>query len=65
MSMFLSVEDLNELTGRKAKSKQIEALKKMGLTFFINAAGRPVVPSSVIDGNKSSNKPTKKWIMPE
>jgi hypothetical protein len=30
MSMFLSSQDISELTGRKTKSKQIEALSRMG-----------------------------------
>lgn len=33
MSMFLSSQDISELTGRKTKSKQIEALIRMGLPF--------------------------------
>jgi hypothetical protein len=36
MSMFLSNEDISELTGRKTKSKQIEALLRMGLPFWVN-----------------------------
>jgi hypothetical protein len=52
MGMFLTADELAELTGRKIKSKQIEALRRMGLPFHVNAVGKPVVPSSVIEGRK-------------
>jgi hypothetical protein len=42
--MFLNQEELATLTGRKMKSKQIEALRRMGLLFHVNAVGKPVVP---------------------
>jgi hypothetical protein len=42
MSMFLSSQDISELTGRKTKSKQIEALLRMGLPFWVNAICRPL-----------------------
>ncbi|WP_454874791.1 DUF4224 domain-containing protein [Paraburkholderia xenovorans] len=50
LSTFLSNEELSVLTGRKVKSKQIESLRRMGIAFFVNAAGRPVVTRSAIDG---------------
>jgi hypothetical protein len=39
--MFLNNEELAILTGRKNKSTQIHALRKMGIPFFVNACGRP------------------------
>jgi hypothetical protein len=48
--MFLSKEDVAILTGAKIKSKQIAQLRKMGLPFWVNADGVPVVPRSAIDG---------------
>lgn len=63
MSTFLADEDLAILTGRKVKSKQIEALRRMGLPFWVNAIGKPVVSCSVIDGRKEAAKP-KKWTPP-
>jgi hypothetical protein len=50
---FLSSQELVVLTGRKVKSKQVEALRRMGLPFFVNACGRPVVARSAIEGGKS------------
>lgn len=49
---FLSDAGLVRLTGRRQKSQQIAQLRKMGVTFFINASGHPVVSRSVIDGAK-------------
>jgi hypothetical protein len=60
MDAFLSPDELFALTGRRIKSKQIEALRTMGLPFFVNAVGKPVVSRSVIDGGKAVG-PDKKW----
>ncbi|WP_175017231.1 DUF4224 domain-containing protein [Burkholderia aenigmatica] len=51
--MFLSSVELALLTGRKVKSKQVEALRRMGVPFFVNACGRAVVARSAIEGRTS------------
>ncbi|MFM0301436.1 DUF4224 domain-containing protein [Paraburkholderia sediminicola] len=48
--MFLSIEELVQLTGRKMKAKQIIALRAMGVPFFVNAFGQPVVARVAIEG---------------
>lgn len=63
MSIFLTCEDVAELTGRKNKSKQIEALRRMGLPFHVNAVGKPVVSVSAIEGRKETPI-EKEWEMP-
>ncbi len=64
MSTFLMADDVATLTGRKIKSKQIEALRRMGLPFWINATGKPIVTRSAVEGLKDT--PRKKiWEMPE
>lgn len=63
MNTFLAEDDLAILTGRKVKSKQIEALRKMGLPFWINAVGKPVVATAAIEGRKEQVKP-KMWMPP-
>lgn len=50
MSMFLTKEEVAELTGRKTKAKQIEHLRRIGMRFWVNALGNPVVPRSAIEG---------------
>jgi hypothetical protein len=51
-NMFLTQDELVALTGRKIKSKQIEVLRRMGLLFWVNACGKPVVPVTAIEGSK-------------
>ncbi len=58
--MFLTTEDLIRLTGKRQKSAQIDQLRKMGLPFFVNASGHPVVAESAVQGKKP-DKPTKTW----
>lgn len=48
--MFLSPIELVVLTGRKIKSKQVEALRMMGVPFLVNACGRAVVTRSAVEG---------------
>ena len=62
-NMFLTQDELVALTGRKIKSKQIEVLRQMGLPFWVNACGKPVVPVTAIEGGKEPpTKPT--WQPP-
>lgn len=62
--MFLNQEELATLTGRKMKSKQIEALRRMGLPFHVNAVGKPVVARVAIEGRVPA--PTKPaWTPPK
>lgn len=53
MDLFLSPLELAVLTGRKVKIKQIDALRRMGIPFFINACGRAIVARSAIEGRGS------------
>lgn len=48
--MFLSAEELVRLTGRKVRMKQIDMLRRMGIPFFVNALGRPVVARASVEG---------------
>ncbi|QDD65530.1 DUF4224 domain-containing protein [Herbaspirillum seropedicae] len=60
--MFLDEKELIVLTGRKMKSKQIAALRDMGVPFRVNATGHPVVTRSSIEGRKQEQEPRPKWI---
>ncbi|MFM0526310.1 DUF4224 domain-containing protein [Paraburkholderia strydomiana] len=53
--MFLSIEELAQLTGRRVKTKQIDALRSMGIPFFVNALGRAVVARAAIEGKAPSS----------
>jgi len=62
---FLEQTEIYELTGRKLKSLQVAALKNMGIPFFINAIGRPVVSRKVIEGRATAAPPEKSpWVPP-
>lgn len=62
---FLAPDDLATLTGRKIKSLQVEALRQMGIPFFVNAIGHPVVARSAVEG-KTAAAPQEKpaWVPP-
>jgi hypothetical protein len=58
---FLDEAELAELTGRKMKGYQIDALRHMGIPFYVNATGHAVVTRSAIEGRKE--EPVKaKWV---
>lgn len=57
-SAFLDDNDLKTLTGRATKSKQIEALRKMGVAFRVNALGKPVVCVSAVEGRETKQEST-------
>jgi hypothetical protein len=63
--MFLTDEELVRLTGRKMKSKQIEALRKMAIPFFVNALGQPIVARAQFEPgqkNSTAEAPRKAWV---
>ena len=47
--MFLTPDDMKMLTGFTHKAKQVEYLKKEGITYCLNACGKPVVSRSHIN----------------
>jgi hypothetical protein len=68
--MFLTIEEIAELTGikrgRDGKPRayfQCEHLRKLGIPFFPNASGEPKVARAVIEGRIESSipKPQPKW----
>lgn len=44
--MFLTPEELRELTGRAHPSRQIAYLKAHRIRHYVNAGGRPVVAAA-------------------
>ena len=49
-NMFLTQEEVGTLTGFQVKSKQVLALQKMGIPFFVNPNGRAIVSRAIIEG---------------
>lgn len=61
---FLTQEEVAELTGRKVRSKQIEGLRQMGIAFWVNPVGRPVIARSAIEGKSSAPAAKKEKVVP-
>lgn len=62
--MFLTDEEIERLTGRKQKLRQVEALRLMGLAFRVNVVGRPIVARTEIEGRQGSAAepaPAREW----
>jgi hypothetical protein len=62
--MFLTPEEMAILTGRKVKRLQIEALRAMGIPFFVNACNAPIVARVTIEGQAAAPAPKKTWVPP-
>lgn len=61
MNLFLSREEVRQLTGFAIKAKQIKHLRKCGIPFFVNGSGWPVVTVSAIEGRKQTEQPPQAW----
>ena len=48
--IFLTKQEVEILTDFKVKSKQVAALQKMGIPFFVNPNGRAIVSRAAIEG---------------
>ena len=55
MSLFLSKEEIAELTGRKQRQKQVEQLTVMRITFTLDAFGWPKVLRKSIEAELGVN----------
>lgn len=55
--MFLTREQVAELTGAKTRKGQIANLRKNGLRHTLNAAGWPMVTIAVVEGTAKRNEP--------
>ena len=61
MSIFLDDDDVARLAGTKIKSRQVAQLRVMGILFYINAAGRPVVPRSAVEASNHKIEQEQTW----
>lgn len=55
--MFLTRDELQQLTGYKRAADQIRWLRERGVHFFVAATGRPSVPRAAIEGRSGSAAP--------
>ncbi|QSI78179.1 DUF4224 domain-containing protein [Niveibacterium microcysteis] len=59
-AIFLTPDELIQLTGRKLHGKQLAALRSMRIPFLVNALGRPVVSRSIFLASQATiGSPTK------
>ena len=58
-ALFLTPDELAELTAYKRHGKQIEALRAMGIPCTVNPAGRPIVARAVFEQRPSENNAPK------
>ena len=49
-ALFLTPDDLALLTGFRRKGRQVAQLRRMGIAFYVNACGHPVVARTVVEG---------------
>jgi hypothetical protein len=61
VSLFLTTDEIAQLTGRARKALQIDALRRMGIPFWVNAAGYPVVTRAAIEGGSVKEEPKREW----
>ncbi|PTR17461.1 uncharacterized protein DUF4224 [Nitrosospira sp. Nsp2] len=59
--MFLTPEEIATLTGRKLKGAQVAQLRTMGIPFYVNAVGRPVVVRSALESKQQEKQPKPRW----
>jgi Domain of unknown function (DUF4224) len=55
--MFLNPEEIALLTGLHRKGRQVEQLRRMGIIFYVNGCGRPVVARTAIGGSAAGASP--------
>jgi len=56
-AVFLNPDELALLTGFHRKGRQVEQLRRMGIAFFVNGCGRPVVARTAIEGSATGASP--------
>ena len=54
---FLTRDELVVLTGFHRKGRQVEQLRRMGIAFYVNGCGRPVVARRSIEGSATEASP--------
>ncbi|VVE37160.1 hypothetical protein PCO31111_03968 [Pandoraea communis] len=61
MDTFLTPDEIRYLTGRNLKADQVEALRRMGIPFYVNARGSAIVARCVIEGSRDEAPRRKGW----
>lgn len=61
MTMFLTDEELFDLTGYRQPSKQVAHLKLQRIPFHLNRAGHPKVARAILEGRRPEPKKDATW----
>ncbi len=56
MAVFLTAEEVYELTGYKRWSLQVKGLERNRITHYLAASGRPIVPLSALDPRRTKTR---------
>jgi hypothetical protein len=56
-TMFLNPDELALLTGFHRKGRQVDQLRRMGIAFYFNGCGRPIVARAAIEGSAAGTSP--------
>lgn len=60
--IFLEPIEIRVLTGKAQKAKQVQQLRKMGVPFYINASGHPIVARASVEGGaKNQHAEPQTW----
>ena len=60
--MFLSHDEVKHLTGRVKRLAQIRQLDRLGVRYYLDADGHPVVPRSQIEpAQPAAAEPEPDW----
>lgn len=54
--MFLTLDEIERLTGYKRRRQQCEILANMHIPFRVNARGEPIVSAAVINGTSKATQ---------
>lgn len=60
-TLFLTDEEVFQLTGYQQKARQVTQLRKQGVPFFLNAASQPRVARAAIEGKPEKMIKEKTW----
>lgn len=52
-ALFLTKDDVADLTGYKQVARQIAHLRNLRIPFFVDRAGRPKVARSAVEGGRA------------
>jgi hypothetical protein len=55
--VFLTRQELETLTGFSRKASQIVQLRRMGIPFFVNGSGHPIVTRAAVEGQREHSHP--------